>query len=209
LALGTNLEMSKSSGGAVFLDRDGTIARDVHYCRRAEDFEILPTVPEAVRLLNSRGFRVVVVTNQSGIARGYFTEETLSLIHQKMRTELADCGARIDAIYFCPHHPDEKCGCRKPRPALLLRAARDMGIDLGLSYMVGDDPKDVGAGKAAGCKTVLVTTGPNPGNMGGETVLADYVAGDLSQAAEWIVKDTQRQAASTADRQTERTTRDC
>ncbi len=175
--------------GVVFLDRDGTIARDVHYCRRVEDFEILPTVPEAIRLLNDHGFRVVVITNQSGVARGYFTEDTLSLIHQKMRDDLAAYGARIDAVYYCPHHPDENCKCRKPEPALLFRAAAEMGIELGLSYMVGDDRRDVEAGKAAGCRTVLVTTGPNAANLDARSVNADYVASSLYQAAEWIVPD--------------------
>src|SRR5512136_3423325 len=101
---------------AVFLDRDGTIAKDVHYCRRVEDFEILPRVPEAIRLLNQEGYKVVVITNQSGIARGYFSEATLSLIHRKMVTTLEGAGARIDAVYVCPHHPDEECDCRKPSP---------------------------------------------------------------------------------------------
>lgn len=91
---------------AIFLDRDGTIARDVHYCRRVEDFELLPTVPQAIKLLNANGFKMVVITNQSGIARGgYFTEETLAQIHKKMEEELAEYGAHVDAIYYCPHYP--------------------------------------------------------------------------------------------------------
>ncbi len=145
---------------AVFLDRDGTIARDVHYCRRSEDFEILPTVPEAIRLLNENGFKVVVITNQSGIARGYFTEETLAQIHQKMADELAKYGAWVDAIYYCPHHPDDGCQCRKPKTALFLKAAGEHNIDLKSSYVVGDMQMDIDAGKALGCKTVLVTTAP-------------------------------------------------
>jgi D,D-heptose 1,7-bisphosphate phosphatase len=121
---------------AVFLDRDGTIARDVHYCRRVEDFELLPTVPEAIKLLNTNGFKVVVVTNQSGIARGYFTEQTLEQIHQKMKDELANHNAWVDAIYYCPHHPDDGCDCRKPGTALFLKAARELDIDLARSYVV-------------------------------------------------------------------------
>lgn len=175
----------------VFLDRDGTIARDVHYCRRVEDFEILPTVPQAIRLLNENGFKVVVITNQSGIARGYFTEETLLLIHQKMQEELARCNARVDAIYFCPHHPDEGCLCRKPKPALLLRAAVEVNIDLTLSYMVGDGQMDVQAGKAAGCKTVLMATGPNQGENQSLNQAPDYVADSLYKAVEWIIRDLQ------------------
>jgi len=149
---------------AVFLDRDGTIAKDVHYCRRVEDFELLPTVPQAIRLLNENGFKVMVVTNQSGIARGYFTEETLGQIHQKMKDELAKYNAWVDAIYYCPHHPDDGCDCRKPKTTLFLKAAREFDVDLSRSYVVGDMQMDIDAGTALGCKTVLVTTGPDEGN---------------------------------------------
>jgi dolichol-phosphate mannosyltransferase len=174
---------------AVFLDRDGTIARDVHYCRRVEDFEILPGVPEAIRLLNQNGFKVVVITNQSGIARGYFTEETLAQIHQVMKAKLAEHGARVDAIYYCPHHPDEGCECRKPKPKLILQAAEEMGLSLEASCMVGDMQQDMKAGRAAGCKTALVTTGPNAVPELGLDGLVDYVGSSLIEVAEWIVKD--------------------
>ena len=120
---------------AVFLDRDGTIARDVHYCRRVEDFELLPTVPEAIKLLNADGFRVVVITNQSGITRGYFTEETLARIHKKMEEELAEHGSRLDAIYYCPHHPDDGCECRKPKTALFQEASQQLDIGISLSLI--------------------------------------------------------------------------
>jgi histidinol-phosphate phosphatase family protein len=171
---------------AVFLDRDGTIARDVHYCRRPEDFEILPTVPDAIRLLNENGFKVVVITNQSGVARGYFTEETLAQIHDKMRRELARYGASVDAVYYCPHHPDDRCECRKPKTALFQRAAEEHDIDFDVSYVVGDMQMDVAAGKALGCHTILVTTGPGKG----EDIVdpPDYVADSLLQAAHWITK---------------------
>jgi len=169
---------------AVFLDRDGTIARDAHYCRRREDFDILPTVPEAISLLNRDGFKVVVVTNQSGIARGYFNEETLAQIHHKMEQDLARGGARIDAIYYCPHHPEEGCGCRKPKTGLFRKAARELSIDLKRSYVVGDMPMDIDAGRALGCQTALVTTGPNNGQ--GVTRPPDYTADSLLEASEWI-----------------------
>jgi len=173
---------------AVFLDRDGTIAKDVHYCRRPEDFDILPRAPSAIRSLNRQGFKVVVITNQSGIARGYFTEETLSMIHHKMLAELGAAGASIDAIYVCPHHPNEGCECRKPKPALLLRAAREIGIALDRSYMVGDDAKDVQAGRAAGCRTVWLTV--DPAQQGhGSSPLSHHVAADLFEAVEWLLKD--------------------
>jgi histidinol-phosphate phosphatase family protein len=175
---------------AVFLDRDGTIAVDVHYCRRPADFIILPTVPEAIKLLNDSGFKVVVITNQSGIARGYFSEGTLALIHEKMHRELAKHGAKIDAVYYCPHHPDDGCDCRKPKTALFHRAARELNIDFSLSYVVGDLPMDIQAGRALGCKTVLVTTGP-------ETPVAlsdppDYVADSLMAAALWMIGATKQ-----------------
>ncbi|MFH0768481.1 MAG: D-glycero-beta-D-manno-heptose 1,7-bisphosphate 7-phosphatase [Chloroflexota bacterium] len=136
---------------AVFLDRDGTIVKDVHYCRRAEDFEILPTVPEAIRLLNQHGFKVVITTNQSGIGRGYFTEATLLQLHEYLKKELAKYGACIDAIYYCPHHPDDGCQCRKPEPGLLLKAGQELGINFSHSFMIGDTEIDIMAGKSVGC----------------------------------------------------------
>jgi len=137
---------------AVFIDRDGTINRDVPYCSRPEDFELLPGAAEAIKLLNEHGFKVVVVTNQSGIARGYFTEETLARIHDKMRRELAKHGARVDAIYYCPHHPEDNCECRKPKPKMVLQAAKDLDIDLSQSYVIGDDDKDIDLARRAGCR---------------------------------------------------------
>jgi histidinol-phosphate phosphatase family protein len=170
---------------AAFLDRDGTIAKDVYYCRRPEDFVLLPTVSEAIRLLNENGFKVVVITNQSGIARGYFTDETLAQIHQKMAEELGKNGARVDAIYYCPHHPDDGCECRKPGTALFYRAAHELDIDLKQSFVIGDTNMDINAGKAIGATTLLVTTGPN----GSADVASrpDFIAPNLLEGANWIV----------------------
>ncbi|MBN2098774.1 MAG: D-glycero-beta-D-manno-heptose 1,7-bisphosphate 7-phosphatase [Dehalococcoidia bacterium] len=179
---------------AVFLDRDGTIARDVHYCRRVEDFEILPRVPEAIRLLNQEGYKVVVITNQSGIARGYFSEATLSLIHQKMIATLEQDDAHIDAVYVCPHHPDERCDCRKPSPALITRAAADIGIALDRSYMIGDDPKDVKAGRDAGCRTVLLTAEPTHPREELQDI-CDHAAADLFDAVGWLLEDATRRSS--------------
>lgn len=173
---------------AVFLDRDGTIAEDVHYCRRPEDFKILPAVPKAIRLLNRHGFEVVIITNQSGIARGYLTEETLAQIHKKMEDELAKHNARVDAIYYCPHHPDEECECRKPKTALFHKAAKELLIDFTESYVIGDMEEDISAGKAIACKTILVTTGPNSAGKLSRGKEAHYIAGNLYEAAKWIVK---------------------
>jgi len=169
----------------VFLDRDGTIAPDANYCSRPEDFEVFPDAAEAVKLLNRAGFRTIVITNQSGIARGYFTEDALARIHEKMVEELSKQGARIDAIYYCPHHPDDGCQCRKPGTLLFRQAAEEHYIDFDMSFMVGDTQMDIDAGRAMGCRTVLVTTGPRQGSE--VTAPADYTAGSLLEAARWIV----------------------
>ena len=170
---------------AVFLDRDGTIARDVHYCRRPEDFELFPNTASAVRLLNEQGFKVIVVTNQSGIARGHFTEETLAEIHEKMKGELGKESARVDAIYYCPHHPDDNCDCRKPNPGLVLQAVRDFDIDLEHSVAVGDLQMDVDLGKAVGCRTILIG---NASSVGAEQAAADAVVSDVLEAVHTILK---------------------
>ncbi len=143
---------------AVFIDRDGTIAKDVPYCSRPEDFELLPGAAAGIKLLKANGFKVIVITNQSGIARGYFSEETLARIHQKMREELAQYDACVDAIYYCPHHPDDDCDCRKPKPKLVLQAARDLDIDLRRSYVIGDSEMDVQLAKQAGCAAAVQVT---------------------------------------------------
>jgi histidinol-phosphate phosphatase family protein len=171
---------------AVFLDRDGTLARDDGYCRRPEDFHLFPDAPKAVKLLNEHGFKIVVVTNQSGIARGIFTGETLEQIHKKMRDGLERGGAKVDSIYFCPHHPDDNCECRKPGTGLFRQAAKELDIDFKQSYMVGDMAKDIEAGKALGCRTIFVTTGPEKET----SAQPDYIAENLYGAAEWIVKNT-------------------
>ena len=150
---------------AVFVDRDGTIARDVPYCSRPEDFELLPGVAAGIRLLNEHGFKVVVVTNQSGIARAYFTEEMLAGIHEKMQKELARHGAYVDAICYCPHHPDDHCECRKPKPGMVLQAAHDLHIDLSQSYVIGDRDIDVELAGRAGCRAgIRVSESENTGD---------------------------------------------
>jgi len=169
---------------AVFIDRDGTIARDVPYCSRPEDFELFPGAPQAIRLMKKAGFKVVVITNQSGVGRGYFTETMLHKIHARMCDELASRGAPLDGVYYCPHHPDDNCECRKPKSAMFRRAEKELGIDLARSYMVGDMALDVEAGKAVGCKTVLIA---EPVACRTLNIGADKVAGTLTDAAEWIL----------------------
>ena len=171
---------------AVFLDRDGTIADDVNYCCRPEDFRILPRAAEAVAMLNEAALPIVVVTNQSGVARGYLTEHTLAQIHQKLRDELARCGAWVDAIYYCPHHPGDGCVCRKPGTGMLRRAAEELGLALAGSYLVGDREMDVLAGQAAGCHTVLVETGPAPWTASGAS--PEHRAPTLYEAVEWVLR---------------------
>ena len=150
---------------AVFLDRDGTINVEKEYLYRIADFEFLSGAADAVRLLNEAGFLVVVVTNQSGVARGYYTEEDVENLHRHIDRELEKTGARVDAWLYCPHHPDGRgsyglpCNCRKPLPGMLKEAAQRYDIDLEASIMIGDKLADVSAGQAAGCRTVLVRTG--------------------------------------------------
>ncbi len=148
---------------AVFFDRDGTIARDVNYCRRPEDFYLFPETAGVLKTLRGHGFKVIIITNQSGVGRGYFDEVKLKKIHAKMEAELDREGARVDGIYYCPHHPDNGCSCRKPKPGLILQAAADLDIDLKSSFMVGDQPRDIATGKAAGCRTILIRH-PEAGN---------------------------------------------
>ena len=154
---------------AIFLDRDGTINKYVGFLRKEEEFELLSGVAEAVKKINQSGYLAIVVTNQPVIARGEVTFSELENIHNKMETLLGKEGAYLDAIYFCPHHPHSgyegevkelkiDCDCRKPKPGMLLKAAEDLNIDLNQSYMVGDGENDIKAGKAAGCKTVLLNT---------------------------------------------------
>ncbi|MCJ7656080.1 MAG: HAD family hydrolase [Dehalococcoidia bacterium] len=170
---------------AVFIDRDGTMAKDVHYCRHPEDFELLPDTAKAIRLLNQHSFKVIVITNQSGIARGYFTEETLAEIHEKMRGELAKERAWVDAIYYCPHHPDDNCQCRKPKPKLALQAAKNHDIELEGCFVVGDLQMDIDLGKAIGCRTILIGTLPP---MDDESPKPDIVVSDLLGAVETILR---------------------
>ncbi|HEV2356426.1 MAG TPA: HAD family hydrolase [bacterium] len=184
---------------AVFLDRDGVVVRDVDHLTSASQLDILPGVPESLRRLRDAGWAVVVVTNQSVVARGWVTEEGLREIHSDLEARLRARGAALDAIYYCPHHPDGAvaayrvaCDCRKPQPGLLLRAAADLGIDLAASVMVGDAASDMEAGRRAGCRTALIRSA-SPGRMpvsrdpGEDRPAPDYVAATLADAVEWIL----------------------
>lgn len=185
---------------AVFLDRDGTINEQMGYVNHLSRFVLLPRVGEAIRLLNERGIPVVVTTNQSGLARGYFPESLLTAVHAKMTEELAAAGAKLDGIYVCPHHPEAKeeryrlaCSCRKPKTGLLAQAAAELDLDLAKSYVVGDRWSDLKAAAACGAKGVLVLTGYGRGDREyigpGQTVQPHWVAEDLYDAVGWILRD--------------------
>lgn len=144
---------------AIFLDRDGTINREVNYLSDPDQFELLPGAAETIAGWNTGGWMVVVVTNQSGVGRGYFSAETVQAIHERMQSELAERNARIDAIYCCMHRPDEACACRKPKVELFRRAADDLGIDVQKSYFVGDKWSDVLPAAQLGGRGILLLTG--------------------------------------------------
>ncbi|MCX7708733.1 MAG: HAD family hydrolase [Clostridia bacterium] len=143
----------------MILDRDGTINIEKNYLFRIEEFEFIAGVPETIRSLNKSGFKVIVITNQSGIARGYFTEDEVRKLHGYINQELGKYAAHIDAFYVCPHHPDEGCECRKPNTKLYTAALKEWEIDTARSYMVGDKTTDLTPGKQLGMKTILVETG--------------------------------------------------
>ncbi len=179
---------------AVFMDRDGTINEEVNYLSRMEQLKLYPQTAGAIRRINAAGMKAVVVTNQSGIARGYFTEEFVRSVHDRINELLAAEGARIDGFYVCPHHPvhgigiyKKDCDCRKPKPGLLLQAAREMDIDLARSYMVGDMLKDVEAGKKAGARGILVCTGYGSNIV--RTDMPAFIAADILAAVQWILED--------------------
>jgi D-glycero-D-manno-heptose 1,7-bisphosphate phosphatase len=182
---------------AVFLDRDGTLIEESGYLDRLDRVAFFPFTTDGVRLLNRAGLTVVVVTNQSGVARGFIEEAFIGEAHDFIAERLAAGGARIDAFYYCPHHPDgvlepyrQRCECRKPRPGLLRRAAADLNLDLEHSFTVGDRWQDVDAGKAVGAQTALVRTGygrvtealPHTGSA------ADVVTDNLMEAVSWILR---------------------
>ena len=183
---------------AIIMDRDGTVCDEVGYVNHVDRVRLLPRAAAAIRAANEAGFQTVVVTNQAGVARGYFEEALVDEVHERVRQLLADEGARLDGIYYCPHHPEvggpayrKSCACRKPSPGMLERARDEMGIDLRASYMVGDSAKDIEAGHRAGTANVLVLTGYGKGELEHQShdwpVQPDHVAVDLHAAVDWIL----------------------
>ncbi len=184
---------------AVFLDRDGVLVEEVGYLRRIEDLRLVPGAVQALREINRHGLLSVVITNQSAVGRGLLTEEELHRVHEHMLQRFEEAGAHIDAIYYCPHHPQygeiRDCECRKPGIGMLLRAAEEHGIRLEESFLIGDQLTDIEAGNRAGCSTVLVKTGY------GETALdslasasengsrrPDFIARTVLEGVGWIFR---------------------
>jgi D-glycero-D-manno-heptose 1,7-bisphosphate phosphatase len=191
---------------AVFMDRDGVVNDEVGYVTSIDAFRLLPRVDEAIRRINDAGLLAIVVTNQSGVARGFFDEDLVESVHALLRERLAAGGARLDGIYVCPHHPDQgvppwrrRCDCRKPEPGLMLQAAAEHGIDLAASYMVGDSARDLEAARRAGMAGILVLTGYGRSNLQEQLETAGarpaFVAEDLLDAVEWILRTEQRKEA--------------
>jgi D-glycero-D-manno-heptose 1,7-bisphosphate phosphatase len=184
---------------AVFMDRDGTISEEVGYVNHVSRYRVFPFAAEAVRALNNAGWLAVLVTNQAGVARGYFQEELIGEVHKVLASELERGGARLDAVYYCPHHPSVgeppyrfDCDCRKPRPGLLLRAADEFGLDLSRCWMVGDRYSDTELARNAGARSALVLTGYGRGELEHQShewpQRPDLIAENLLEAVKKIVK---------------------
>ena len=186
---------------AVFMDRDNTLIEDPGYLSDPAAVRLLPGVELAIKSLSQAGYKVVVVTNQSGVARGLLTEENLEEIHGELRRQLKEKGAHVDAIHYCPYHPEgtveryaQDSQLRKPNPGMLLKAAAELGIDLASSWMIGDGARDVEAGQRAGCRTIRVRTRTAPSHQAAspdadENVQADYTVRNLVDAARIILRE--------------------
>jgi heptosyltransferase II len=181
------------AGVTVFLDRDGTVNRDTGYITSPQELDLFPGVVEAVARLNRAGARVVLVTNQSAIARGFMTVDQLQTIHAVLLSRLEAGGARLDAVYYCPHHPNDGCRCRKPQPAMIHRAAADLALDLSRAYVIGDQPRDIELARQVKARAVLVLSGQTiraaVHDMEPSGIAPHFVAEDLSDAVTWILED--------------------
>ncbi len=191
---------TRQGRAAIFLDRDGTITEEVGYINHVSRAKLYPWAPEAIQILNSTGLPIIVVTNQSGVGRGYFTEELVAQVHQKIQDELAAHGAKLDAYYYCPHHPSavlkayrQDCRCRKPSTGMADEAAEQFGIDLGTSYVVGDTYRDMQMGFNIGGRTILLMTGYGRGEYEYHRTawlrMPDLIAENLLHAARQILQE--------------------
>src|SRR6266516_7004375 len=174
-----------SKSAAVFVDRDGTIMENIDYCSDPKQVRIFPGVPEALQRLKSNGFKVIIITNQSGIGRGFFTIEQYRAVEAEVLHQLGD--GLIDATYFCPDVPGQPSSCRKPAPGMILQATREHQIDLARSFLIGDKEIDAECGRNVGMRTIRVRTGFDRETAGS---MADWVAEDLPAAAEIILNTT-------------------
>lgn len=181
------------AGVTVFLDRDGTLNRDTGFVKAPDELTLLPGVPGALARLRHAGARLVVLTNQSGVGRGFFSLRDLESIHARLRDVLAQNQVALDAVYACPHHPDDHCPCRKPRRGMVDRAVADLQIDLSRSYLVGDQARDIELARQTGIRSVLVTTGPAGGQplveLQSRGTAPDRTAASLAEAVDWILED--------------------
>ncbi len=175
------------------MDRDGTLNPDVAYLSSPDAFALFPQVPESVARLNRAGLKVILVTNQSGLARGYFSLGDVEAIHAKLRAGLMRSGAWLDDVLCCPHHPDDGCRCRKPGPGMIEQATARHAIDVSKSYVVGDQPRDVELAHRVGAKGILVMTGPRSEEALAlchtQRVVIDFVASCFADAVSWILRD--------------------
>jgi D-glycero-D-manno-heptose 1,7-bisphosphate phosphatase len=178
--------MTLSARPFVLLDRDGTLNVERDYLSHPDEMELLPGVPAALARLRALGFGLVVITNQSGIGRGYFSLDTVELIHQRLRELLAEQGAEIDAIYLCPHAPDESCDCRKPLTGMVDQAVAEWGFDPRQAFLVGDKEADIDLGRALGARTILVRTGWGRDTERAGHCAPDIIVDDLPAAVAWI-----------------------
>jgi len=172
---------------AVFLDRDGTIMEDTNYVGKVEHVALIPEALQALKRLQDAGYKLFIITNQSGVGRGYFTHEAVESIHAHLDEQFGRAGVRFDRYYVCPHHPEDNCACRKPKPKFLLDAAREYGLDRSRCYMIGDRASDIQAGINAGVRTVLVLTGAGRETVARQEVKPDHVAHNIAEAAAWIL----------------------
>jgi D-glycero-D-manno-heptose 1,7-bisphosphate phosphatase len=180
---------------AVFMDRDGTVAEEIGYVRDPSKFTVFPWTGSAVRRINESGMAAVLVTNQSAIGRGLIDHTLVETVHERLVSHLGGAGAHLDGLFYCPHHPNDGCDCRKPNPGLLRQAGMELNLDLSRSFMIGDSYTDIRAGHAVGARTVLVLTGH--GNAQREThaeseVQPDCVVPTLEDAVEWVLEMASR-----------------
>lgn len=182
----------KKPAGTVFLDRDGTINEDIGYLFDPEALILIEGAPRAIRLLNERDLKIIVLSNQSGVGRGYYTDAQVDAVNLRLRELLGREGARVDGVYYCNHHPDVDCQCRKPLPGLVELAALEHEIDSKKAYMVGDKASDVGLARNIGAKGILVLTGKGVGELEGMEEAPDFIAKDILEAAAWILADLER-----------------